>query len=97
MSKGSMREQMPVTAAWIDSMRQAFGAKAVDDAMRRGMQGGQGFHAMENGYEVGTQVFQGVRLDRTPEPYLRRMGEVAWQAALDQQVLENEKGQDDGN
>ncbi|MGV8865545.1 MAG: hypothetical protein ACOH2S_01390 [Janthinobacterium svalbardensis] len=92
MSKGSMREHMPVTAAWIDSMRQAFGAKVVDEAMRRGTRGEQGFHATENGHEVGTPVYRGVALDRTPEPYIRRMGEVAWQAALDQQALENEKG-----
>lgn len=92
MSKGSMRERMPVTAAWIDAMRRAFGAKVVDEAMRRGMRGEQGFHATENGHEVGTPVYRGVSLDRTPEPYIRRMGEVAWQAALDQQTLDNEKG-----
>lgn len=96
MSKGGMREQMPVTAAWIDAMRQAFGAKAVDDAMRRGIRGGQGFHAVENGHEVGTPLYRGVPLYRAPEPYIRRMGEVAWQSALDQQAFDNEKGQGDG-
>ena len=90
--KVSMREQMPQVAAIIDALREAFGAEVVDAAIRRGMRGGQGFHATENGHEVGTPVYRGVPLDRVPEPYIRRMGEVAWQAALDQQELENEKG-----
>ena len=69
----------------------AFGAKEVDAAIRRGMRGGQGFHATENGHEVGTPVYRGVPLERTPGPYVGRMGEVAWQAALDQQTIDNEK------
>lgn len=95
--KVSMREQMPQVAAIIDALREAFGAEVVDAAIRRGMRGGQGFHATENGHEVGTPVYRGVPLDREPEPYVRRVGEVAWQAALDQQKLENEKGQGDGS
>ena len=87
-----MREQMPQVAAIIDAFREAFGAEVVDAAIRRGIRGGQGFHAAENGHEVGTPVSRGVPLDRTPARYEARMGEVAWQAALDQQVLDNEKG-----
>lgn len=95
--KVSMREQMPQVAAIIDAFREAFGAEVVDAAIRRGMRGGQGFHATENGHEVGTPVYRGVPLDRTPEPYVRRQGAVAWQAAVDQQELKNEKGQGDGH
>lgn len=89
--KVSMREQMPQVAAIIDAFREAFGAEVVDAAIRRGMRGGQGFHATENGHEVGTPVYRGVPLDRTPGGYVGRMGEVAWQAALDQQAIDNEK------
>lgn len=89
--KVSMREQMPQVAAIIDAFREAFGAEVVDAAIRRGMRGGQGFHATEKGYEVGTPVYRGVPLDRAPGRYVGRMGEVAWQAALDQQAIDNEK------
>lgn len=106
MSDGNMREQMPQVAAIIDAFREAFGANEVNAALRRGMRGGQGFHATENGFEVGTPIIRGVRIgmdergNRTnlddphasPEPYLRRMGEVAWQQVLDEQTVDNEKG-----
>lgn len=91
MSNGNMREQMPQVAAIVDAFREAFGADVVDAAIRRGMRGEQGFHATENGHEVGTPVYRGVPLDRTPGQYERRTGEVAWQAALDQQAIDNEK------
>jgi len=111
MSNGNMRQQMPQVAAIIDAFRDAFGAEVVDAAMRRGMRGGQGFHATENGHEVGTPIIRGVRIGMNergnrinmddpqaniPEPYLRRNGGVAWQTALDQQELDNKKGQCDG-
>ena len=98
MSNGNMREQMPQVAAIIDAFREAFGAKVVDAAIRRGMRGGQGFHATENGHEVGTPITRGVRIGtdergnrinlddpqaNIPEPYLRRMDEVAWKQASD--------------
>ena len=89
--KVSMREQMPQVAAIIDAFREAFGAEVVDAAIRRGMRGGQGFYATENGHEVGTPVYRGVPLDKAPGRYVARMGEVAWQAALDQQAIDNEK------
>ncbi|WP_219116996.1 hypothetical protein [Janthinobacterium sp. UMAB-56] len=91
MSNGNMREQMPQVAAIIDAFREAFGAKEVDAAIRRGMRGGQGFHATEGGHEVGTPIARGVRIGtdergnrinlddpqaNIPEPYVRRMGEM---------------------
>lgn len=95
--KASMREAMPVTAAWIDKMREVFGPEAVDSAIRRGMRGQQGFHAVENGHAVGTPVYRGVRIGRDaqgnrvnldareagPGEYGQRSGQAAWQAALD--------------
>ncbi|OFJ49588.1 hypothetical protein BA896_012645 [Janthinobacterium lividum] len=95
--KVSMREQMPQVAAIIDVFREVFGAEVVDAAIRRGMRGGQGFHATENGYEVGAPVYRDVMPDRALGTYVGRQGEVAWQAALDQQALGNKKGQGDGS
>lgn len=98
MSDGNMRERMPQVAAIIDALREAFGAVEVNAALRRGMRGGQGFHATENGHEVGTPLIRGVRIGtdergnrinlddpqaNIPEPYLRRMDEVAWKQASD--------------
>lgn len=56
MSKpGSMRSAMPATAAWIDQLRDAFGAQAIDTAIRQGMDGLPTFHAAEAGHEIGTR------------------------------------------
>lgn len=35
---GRMRDAMPQTAAWVDELRAAFGAEAVDAAIRAGVQ-----------------------------------------------------------
>jgi len=45
---------MPVTASFIDQMREAFGRVEIDAQIRRGMQGSDTFYAKENGVEVGT-------------------------------------------
>lgn len=55
MTKGSMREQMPVVAALIDEMRKTFGEANIDKVIRRGMRGEPVFYASENGHEVGTR------------------------------------------
>jgi hypothetical protein len=47
-----MRDSMPETAAFIDSMRQAFGAEEMNAAMKRGLAEGT-FWAVENGHVVG--------------------------------------------
>jgi hypothetical protein len=52
--KRSLRDDMPLTAAFIDKLREAFGRDVVDQQIRRGMQGGDTFYAKENGIEVGT-------------------------------------------
>lgn len=36
--KKGMREEMPVTAAWVDELRAAIGAERVDAAIKAGMQ-----------------------------------------------------------
>lgn len=52
-----MRERMPKVTAFIDAMREAFGAAEVDAMIRAGLQDGS-FRAEENGYTVGNQEKQ---------------------------------------
>jgi hypothetical protein len=59
MSKGSLREQMPETAAFIDSLRAAFGADMIDAQIRKGLKGAPVFYASENGYTIGTPIERG--------------------------------------
>jgi hypothetical protein len=49
----NLRTEMPGTAAWIDTLRAAFGADQIDPSIRAGMKGGTSFHASENGHEIG--------------------------------------------
>jgi len=62
MAKGGMREQMPVVAAWIDGMREAFGTESIDRPIRAGMKGSPVFYASENGHTVGTKPKPGWRV-----------------------------------
>ena len=56
-AKGWMRTAMPTTAAFIDAMRETFGADQVDPSIRAGMAGVPGkFWARENGNEIGTPI-----------------------------------------
>lgn len=47
---------MPTVAGFIDAMRAAFGAEAIDPSIRAGMNGQPTFWAKENGIEVGTRA-----------------------------------------
>lgn len=58
MSKKSMRTEMPNTAAFIDALRDAFGADMINDQIRKGMKGEPTFYASENGHELGTSWTQ---------------------------------------
>ena len=49
--KGSMREQMPQCAAWVDEIRDVFGRASVDAAMRA-----EGFYAEEAGQVLGARA-----------------------------------------
>ena len=51
-----MREAMPITAAWIDALREAFGDEAIVPSIRAGMAGLPCFYAVEKGIEIGTPV-----------------------------------------
>lgn len=63
-----LRETMPLTAAWIDQLREAFGTESINNSIRLGMQGfPDWFHATEGAHEVGTQfkpVTKSITLDR---------------------------------
>lgn len=51
-----MREAMPTVAAWIDELREAFGAATVNRAIRNGVAGGSHFSASENGHRIGEDL-----------------------------------------
>ena len=48
-----MRQAMPRVAEFVDAVREAFGADAVNRAIRNGMAGGADFFASEAGHTVG--------------------------------------------
>lgn len=50
-----LRTAMPATAAFIDAIRDAFGADMINAAIRAGLDGQATFWARENGQEVGTR------------------------------------------
>jgi len=49
----SLRDEMPVTAEFIDDFRAAFGVDEINEQIRRGMRGETTFYAQENGHEIG--------------------------------------------
>ena len=51
-----LREAMPIVAAFIDELREAFGAEAVNPSIKSGMAGLPTFWASENGHEIGTPL-----------------------------------------
>lgn len=57
-----MRDTMPTVAAVIDDLRAAFGADAINPAIKGGMAGVPTFYARENGHEVGTPLDLGGRV-----------------------------------
>lgn len=48
---------MPQTAAFIDALREAFGADGIHASIRAGLRGEPGFfYARENGLEIGVRM-----------------------------------------
>jgi hypothetical protein len=45
---------MPEIAAFVATMKAAFGEREIDEAIRRGKAGEATFYAFENGHTVGT-------------------------------------------
>ena len=50
----NLRAAMPGVTAWIDGLREAFGADEINALIKAGMTGVPVFHALEAGHEVGT-------------------------------------------
>ncbi len=50
----NLRNQMPLVTAWIDDLRAAFGADAINGIIKGGMAGLPGFYAREAGHSIGT-------------------------------------------
>lgn len=55
---GSLRQEMPQTTAWIDALRDAFGAPQINAAIKAGIDGAGTFYARENGREIGSRPAQ---------------------------------------
>ena len=54
-----LRQTMPTVAAWIDELREAFGADAINPAIRNGVGGGTAFYATEGGQTIGFEASLG--------------------------------------
>lgn len=54
--KKPLRDEMPMTAWFIDFAREVFGKEAVDKQIRAGMNGEPVFHAEEGSKVIGTPV-----------------------------------------
>jgi len=54
----SLRETMPVVSAFVDELREAFGAVEINTQIRAGMAGEGTFWASESGVEVGSKPRQ---------------------------------------
>jgi hypothetical protein len=54
-----LRQTMPTTAAWVDELREAFGADAINPAIRNGVAGGAAFYATEGGHTIGSESMPG--------------------------------------
>ena len=59
MDKKPLRQTMPTVAAWVDELRAAFGADAINPAIRNGAAGGSYFYAEENGHAIGCEAIPG--------------------------------------
>lgn len=57
--KKPLRLSMPTVAAWIDELREAFGVDSINASIRNGVGGGNRFHAVENGHEIGCEAMPG--------------------------------------
>lgn len=62
-----LRQNMPTVAAWIDELREAFGADAINPALRNGAAGGSQFYAEEGGHTIGSDAMPGTRELRLSE------------------------------
>jgi len=50
----SMRDQMPVSTAFVDAFRAVFGASEINQSIKASLTGLPTFYASENGHTIGT-------------------------------------------
>lgn len=67
-----LRQTMPTVAAWVDELREAFGADSINAAIRNGVAGGAAFYATEGGHTIGSDAMPGTRSLRLSEMTLPR-------------------------
>lgn len=67
-----LRDSMPTVAAWVDELREAFGADSINAAIRNGVAGGAAFYATEGGQSIGSDALPGKRSLRLSEMTLPR-------------------------
>lgn len=63
----NLRSEMPTVAAWVDELRDAFGAETIDGQIRKAVKDGlPTFWARENGHEIGARPapMEGLTVDR---------------------------------
>lgn len=70
-----MREAMPTVSAWVDELREAFGADGINQSIRNGMAGGADFFADENGHTIGCEVMPGQHAVGLADIVLAKPGE----------------------
>lgn len=58
----NLREAMPDTAKFIDSLREVFGSEGINQNIKGGMNGVPTFWAQENGHEIGTRYVPGFEI-----------------------------------
>ena len=56
MKKENLRDKMPLTADFVDRLREVFGKEYINDIIRRSLKGEPVFYAEENGIEIGTPM-----------------------------------------
>jgi hypothetical protein len=88
----NMRDQMPMTAAFIDEMREAFGKESIDAQIRLGMAGAPTFFARENGVQAGTRDTRSVVCVRWDEKGISYATPADW--ILDARELAKRRGID---
>lgn len=70
----NLRTQMPETAAFVDALRETFGAEGINEHIRAGLRGERNrFHARENGLEVGVAFDAGESYERDSEGIIRKV------------------------
>lgn len=73
-----LRQTMPTVAAFVDDLRDAFGAETINAAIKAGMDGQPTFWASEGGQEVGTRVdLSGYTVVKTSDMILSPVVETA--------------------